>query len=158
MGHGQAGKQGPLRSTWCLLLCLSCATAGASSWMRGRLWRCCQLCCTGPEGGLGGQSEQAPQSNGGVWIRGLSRKEEGQGTRWQHYFVGNTEVSWSTWTSLDIRSIVPLLLSHSTKTWYFLQRRSWLGLFLYLLLTHTLCLSCCFLPHLTGFSELLPSS
>lgn len=86
-----------------------------------------------PRGGLGGQSEQGSQSKGGVWNRGLSRKEEGQGTRWQHYFVWNTELglSWNTWPSLDIRNIVPLLLSHSTETWYFAQRRSRLGLFLY---------------------------
>lgn len=40
-----------------------------------------------PWGGFGGQSEQSSQSNRSVWIQGLSRKEEGQGTRWQHYFV-----------------------------------------------------------------------
>lgn len=68
-----------------------------------------------------------------VWNQGLSRREEGQGTRWQHYFVKNAEVglSWNTWTTLDISNIIPLLLSHSTETWYFAQRKSRLGLFLF---------------------------
>lgn len=129
MGHGQAGKQRPLRSTWCLLLCLSCATAGASSWMRGRLWRRCQLCCTGPEVALE-VSLSRPPSQMGVSgfgaFPGRRRDKALDGSiilfeiqRW---------VSWSTWTSLDIRSIVPLLLSHSTKTWCFCTEEELAGL------------------------------